>query len=480
MNDNKNYKPQFKKDYHKSPQSQGSVQDTIEIGQRIPLTIKRLGINGEGIGYFKHTICFVKGALPDEVVTATVTAIHPRYMTAELHAIREKSEDRVEPRDAYAGKVGGFELEHLAYPAQLEFKRDIVRQALEKYRPAGHQYYKLLPTIGMDNPYEYRNKAQFQVRKLDGKVAAGLYKEGSHDLVDLPTCSVQHPLTMKIMRRVVALLDELDVPIYDEEHGSGIVKTIVVRVAATTNEAQLVFITNSTKLPHKREMIAELQKDFPEIVSYMQNVNKGKTSLVWGDDTACLAGKTFIQDKLDGLTFNLSARAFYQLNSSQTSKLYAEARKALELSPTDNLVDAYSGVGTIGLSLADQVKEVRGMDIIPESVEDANENAKLNGITNATYEVGRAEDLVSQWMAAGFHPDALIVDPPRTGLDDKLLETIIHAKPERFVYISCNPSTLARDLTQLTTDYIIDYIQSIDMFPQTARCEAVVKFTRRS
>lgn len=290
MNDNKNYKPQFKKNYHKSNQPKTSVQDTIEIGQRIPLTIKRLGINGEGIGYFKHTICFVKGALPDEVVTATVTTVHPRYMTAELHTIREKSKNRVEPRDAYADEVGGFELEHLAYPAQLEFKRDVVRQALEKYRPAGHQYYKLLPTIGMDNPYEYRNKAQFQIRKLDGKVAAGLYKEGSHDLVDLPTCSVQHPLTMKIMRRVVALLDELDVPIYDEEHGSGIVKTIVVRVAVATNEAQLVFITNSTKLPHKREMIAELQKDFLEIVSYMQNVNKGKTSLVWGDDTTCLAG----------------------------------------------------------------------------------------------------------------------------------------------------------------------------------------------
>ena len=211
----------------------------------------------------------------------------------------------------------------------------------------------------------------------------------------------------------------------------------------------------------------------------MQNVNKGKTSLVWGDDTTLLAGKTFIQDKLEDLTFNLSARAFYQLNPYQTAKLYDEARKALELSPNDNLVDAYSGVGTIGLSLAAQAKEVRGMDIIPESIEDANENAKLNSITNAKYQVGKAEEVLPQWMAEGFHPDALVVDPPRTGLDDVLIQTILTSKPERFVYISCNPSTLARDLAQLTKTYIVDYIQSIDMFPQTARCEAVVKFTRR-
>lgn len=264
-----------------------TVQASIPVGQRIPLTIKRLGINGEGIGYFKHTICFVKGALPGEVVTATVTEIHPRYLIAKLHTIRQKSPDRVEPRDAFADEVGGFELEHLAYPAQLEFKRDVVRQALEKYRPSGYRYYKLLPTIGMDNPYEYRNKAQFQVRELNGLVAAGLYKENSHDLVDLPTCSVQHPLTMKIMRRVVALLESYQVPIYDEKHNSGIVKTVVVRVAVATNEAQLVFITNSTKLPHKRELLADLQAKFPEIVSYMQNLNKGKTSLVWVKKRHC-------------------------------------------------------------------------------------------------------------------------------------------------------------------------------------------------
>ncbi|GEL15174.1 23S rRNA (uracil(1939)-C(5))-methyltransferase RlmD [Pediococcus cellicola] len=479
MNNNQNRHAHFQAKPTQTKSRPTSVQATIPIGQRIPLTIKRLGINGEGIGYFKHTICFVKGALPNEVVTATVTEIHPRYMIAKLHTIRKKSPDRVTPRDAYADEVGGFELEHLSYAGQLEFKRDVVRQALEKYRPSGYKYYKLLPTIGMENPYEYRNKAQFQVRELDGKVAAGLYKENSHDLVDLPTCSVQHPLTMKVMRRVVALLETYQVPIYNEKQGSGIIKTVVVRVAVATNEVQLVFITNSAKLPHKRELIADLQKEFPEIVSYMQNVNKGKTSLVWGDETTLLAGKSFIQDKLGELTFNLSARAFYQLNPYQTVKLYDEARKALELSANTNLVDAYSGVGTIGLSLANKAKEVRGMDIIPESITDANENAKLNGITNAKYQVGRAEEVLPQWMAEGFRPDALVVDPPRTGLDDVLIQTILTSKPERFVYISCNPSTLARDLTQLTKSYIVDYIQSIDMFPQTARCEAVVKFTRR-
>ncbi|WP_353989594.1 23S rRNA (uracil(1939)-C(5))-methyltransferase RlmD [Pediococcus argentinicus] len=449
----------------------------LEVGQEIPLKIKRMGINGEGIGYFERTICFIEGALPGEKVIAKITEIKPRYMNGVVVKIKQASPDRVEPVDSYAGEVGGFELEHLAYPAQLEFKRDVIKQSLTKFRPEGYKQYDLRPTIGMKDPAGYRNKSQFQFRKIDGKIAAGLYKTNSHDLVDLETCSVQHPLTLAITRYVVDLLEKYNVFVYDERRDTGVVKTLVVRVAMETNEAQVVFVTNEYDLPHEEDIVADLLEKFPEIVSIMQNHNPGRTSLIWGDNTWLLHGKEYITEKLDGLTFKLSARAFFQLNPKQTVKLYDEARKALELSENDNLIDAYSGVGTIGLSLAKHAKEVRGMDVIPESVEDANDNAKANGITNAHYEHGGAERLMPLWAKEGFKPDSLVVDPPRVGLDDRLISSILKTKPKHFVYISCNPSTLARDLVRLTKSYDVAYIQSIDMFPQTARVEAVVKLT---
>lgn len=467
--------------YRSTNRRRETPQVQVEVGQRFPLTIKRMGINGEGIGYYKRMAVFVPGALTDEEVVAEVTSVATRYLRAKVHRIRKTSPHRVEPRDSYADQVGGFELEHLDYPAQLRFKRDVVAQALERYQPEGYRHYDLRPTLGMDDPYAYRNKAQFQVRRnAEGQVEAGLYAERSHDLVDLPTCSVQMPVTMHVMRAVVGMLQDLDMPIYDEEQGSGIVKTLVVRAAAHTDDVQLVFITNSPKLPHKHDLLTRIAAELPEVTSVMQNVNPGKTSLVWGDDTRHLAGAEAITEKIDGLAFKLSARAFLQLNPYQMEVLYAEAKKALNLQPGENVVDAYSGIGTIGLSLANVAEEVRGMEVIPEAVADSNENAAANGITNAHYELGTAEELLPKWVMAGFHPDAIVVDPPRTGLDATLIETILAVRPTKLIYVSCNPSTLAKDLVELAHDYHVDYIQSVDMMPQTARCEAVVKLSRRS
>ncbi|HBF74395.1 MAG TPA: 23S rRNA (uracil(1939)-C(5))-methyltransferase RlmD [Lactobacillus sp.] len=459
------------------PHQQTGVQ--VTLGQRFPLTIKRLGINGEGIGYFKRKLVFVKGALPNEVIVAEVTGIKPSFLTAKIHRLKTPSPDRVKPRDDYAAEVGGFELEHLAYPAQLDFKRDVVLQSLEKFQPKGYRNFELKPTIGMDNPYEYRNKAQFQVRRdEDGHVIAGLYRERSHDLVDLKTCSVQMPATMRVIRGVVDLMEELDVSTYDEKHGTGLVRTVVVRVAKGTGEVQVVFVTAKAPFPQEAEMVDQLLTKFPEVVSIMQNINNDKTSLIWGEKTTLLAGKPQIREVLNDLQFNLSARAFLQLNPYQTVRLYDEALKALALSDNETVIDAYSGVGTIGLSIAHAAKEVRGMDVIADAVDDANENAQINNIDNVHYETGTAETIIPNWLNEGFRPDALIVDPPRTGLDDGLINAILSAKPKKFVYISCNPSTLARDLVKLTNQYHVDYIQSVDMMPQTARCEAVVKFTR--
>lgn len=451
----------------------------VEQGEQLKLTIKRLGINGEGIGYYERKLVFVPGALPTERVIVNVVEDMSNFIRAELVEILTKSADRIDPVDDYANDVGGFELENLAYAKQLEFKRDVISDSLEKYQPAGYRKYKLLPTIGMDDPVHYRNKATFQIRNDGDKIIAGLYKHRSHTVVDLKTAALQYPLTMKVMRAVVAMIDDLKIPAYDEEKNAGIIKTVVVRAATATDEVQVTFITQSKKLLKKHQLLERIAAELPEVVSVMQNVNPGKTPMVWGDETLHLAGKDKITEVLNGLKFDLSARAFLQVNPQMTEVLYKEAFKALELTGKEKLIDAYSGVGTIGLSVANQVREVRGMDTIKDAVDDANSNAMKNGIMNAIYETGEAEKLIPEWIDACWNPTALIVDPPRTGLADSLLDTILNVAPKKFVYISCNPSTLARDLVKLTRKYNVDYIQSVDLMPQTSRCECVVKFNKK-
>ena len=452
----------------------------VNEGEQLTIDIKRMGINGEGTGYYERKLVFVPGALPTEKVVVEVTDDLNNFIRARLVEILTKSKDRIQPVDDYANNVGGFELENLAYPKQLEFKRDVVRQSLEKYQPNGYRRFKLLPTIGMEDPTHYRNKATFQIRKdADGNTIAGLYKARSHDVVDLKTSALQYPLTMKVMRAIVTMIDELGIPAYDEDMNAGIIKTVVVRAAIATDQVQVTFITQSKKLLKKHQLLERIKAELPEVVSVMQNVNPGKTSLIWGEEMIHLAGRETITEVLNGLKFDLSARAFLQANPEMTSILYEQAFKALDLKGDEKLVDAYSGVGTIGLSVAKQVREVRGMDTIAEAVENANANSVRNGIFNCLYEVGEAEDLLPEWIEGGWTPNALIVDPPRTGLADSLIDTILDIVPKKFVYISCNPSTLAQDLVKLTEKYNVEYIQSVDLMPQTSRCECVVKFKKK-
>ncbi|MED9787177.1 MAG: 23S rRNA (uracil(1939)-C(5))-methyltransferase RlmD, partial [Latilactobacillus curvatus] len=402
------------------------------------------------------------------------TNVAPRFIEAKVHKLRQASPQRVTPKDATYGQVGGIELEHLSYPGQLAFKKDVVVQALEKFKPQGYAKYNITDTVGMETPWHYRNKAQFQVREIDGHLAAGLYAPSSHTLIDLPEFATQTDLTMKIIRTVLKLVESLGIPVFDETKNAGILKTLVVRESFSTGEAQLTFITNSPKLPQKHALITAIQAELPEVVSIMQNINKGKNVLVWGDQTIHLAGQETIMETLNGVHFELTARAFFQLNPVQTAKMYNLVQDALDLTPEDRLVDAYCGVGTIGLSLANQVAEVRGMDTIADSIEAAKHNAAINDIQNVEYAVGAAEDLLPEWLDNGFVPTALVVDPPRTGLDQKLIDAILDSRPLKFVYVSCNPSTLARDLKALVHTYQVEKIQPLDMFPQTARVEAVV------
>ncbi|MDQ0415570.1 23S rRNA (uracil(1939)-C(5))-methyltransferase RlmD [Mesobacillus stamsii] len=445
----------------------------LQLKQTFPLTIKRLGINGEGVGYFKRQVVFVPGALPGEEIVAEATKIHPKFAEAKIKKIRKRSEHRIQPICPVYDQCGGCQLQHLRYDQQLKEKRDIIIQALERHTRLKIDDLDIRPTIGMENPWGYRNKSQFQVGEKDGKVLAGLYGLNSHNLINIEQCAVQHPATIKATEAVKEILQDLKIPIYNEKKHKGLVRTIVARTGIQTGELQIVLITTKKELPKKELIITEIKKRLPEVNSIVQNINGEKTAVIFGRETATLEGKDYIQETLGDLQFELSARTFFQLNPEQTVKLYNEAKTAARLTGREKLVDAYCGVGTIGLWMANQAGEVRGMDIIAESIDDARNNAKKHNVPHASFYVGKAEELLPKWLEEGWQPDVIVVDPPRTGCDEAFLKTVLKIKPKTFVHISCNPSTLAKDIQTLESKYKIEYIQPVDMFPHTSQVECV-------
>ena len=368
----------------------------LELSQTFPLTIKRLGINGEGVGYFKRQVVFVPGALPGEEVVVEATKVHPKFVEAKIKNIRKKSEFRVQPICPVYEECGGCQLQHLDYSQQLKEKRDIVIQSLERHTNLPMDQMDIRETMGMENPWNYRNKSQFQVGQKDGKVLAGLYGINSHNLVHIDQCVVQHSKTNKAIGTVRKVLQKLQIPIYSEKSKKGIVRTVVARVGIQTGELQIVLITAKKELPQKEQIVEEIKKRLPEVKSIMQNINGEKTSLIFGEETVNLGGNDFIQETLGDLSFELSARTFFQLNPEQTVKLYNEVKEAAQLTGMEKVVDAYCGVGTIGLWVADQAAEIRGMDVIPESIEDAKKNAARHGIKHAQYVTGKAEVIITK------------------------------------------------------------------------------------
>ncbi|MGD6993298.1 23S rRNA (uracil(1939)-C(5))-methyltransferase RlmD [Sutcliffiella horikoshii] len=461
-----------KKPYNKQQQSNVDMK----VGQTFPITIKRLGINGEGVGYFKKQVVFVPGALPEEVVVAEVTDVKNKFAEAKIKKIRSKSPHRTTPPCPIYEQCGGCQLQHLKYDQQLTLKRDIVIQSLERHTKLNVSKLDIKPTIGMEDPWYYRNKSQFQVGKQKEKVIAGLYGANSHKLIDIDNCIVQHSATTVVTNTVKKILHDFNIPVQNEKKGQPSVRTIMTRVGFSTGEIQVVLITTDEKLPRKQLVVEEIQKRLPKVKSIMQNINGRKTSLIFGEETIHLSGEKVIQETLGDVSFELSARAFFQLNPVQTIKLYDLVKEAAQLTGKEKVVDAYCGVGTIGLWLAEGAGEVRGMDTIAESIDDAKENAKRHGYTNMKYVAGKAEKWLPRWVKEGWRPDTIVVDPPRTGLDETFMKTVLDVEPKNFVYVSCNPSTLAKDIQFLSKKYKVDWIQPVDMFPQTAHVESVVRF----
>lgn len=442
----------------------------------LTLKIKRMGINGEGIAFYNKTLVFIPGALKGEEVCCQIVSRQKNFMIGRLIRVLKASKERVTPLCPVYDVCGGCQLMHLKYSSQLTLKEDILRQALKKFKPSGYDDYEIRPTLGMSDATGYRAKLQFQIRKEKGRTKAGLYAPGSHRLVAIEECLVQDDVTLRVVTGITRLIDRHHAPVYDERNNHGI-RTVMTRRSKKTGEIQVILVVS--RVLDVTDLVAAIVREMPEVVTIATNIQPKKTSDIYGDKTEIVWGKKMISESVRGISFSLSPRAFYQLNPDQTEVLYQEVATALEGSGAQTIIDAYCGVGTIGLSLSNMVTQIRGVDVISEAIADARKSASTMGV-DAVYEVGTAEMIIPKWYQEGFRADALIVDPPRAGLDDALLETILAYPTPTMIYVSCNASSLARDLRQLAKIYDVAYIQSVDMFPHTARVEAVVKLMLRT
>lgn len=442
------------------------------------ITIKRLGINGEGIGYYRKKIIFIPSALPGEVVVAQINRVYPHYLQGKLIRIKQRSPYRVAFPADVDPQIGGLELAHLAYEQQLIFKKDNVVEALRRFHPRAYTKYKVKKTIPAPNEWHYRNKAQYQIEKEHGQLKLGLFTPNSHHLLDLPVMPTQNRDTQKTERAIKKLIEQQKVAIANRYRHSAGLKTIVVRQSEASKEIQVTLITVGHQIKNLLPLSQKIMS-LPHVVGVYQNETNWRNAQVWGNKTEKLEGKNQITEEILGKKFALSPRAFFQLNPQQTPTLYAEALKLLDLKPDQTLIDAYAGVGTLGILAADRVKQVIGIETIPEAVADARHNVQLNHLKNAQYYQGKVEKVLPEIKESGLPIDALIVDPPRSGLAKSLIKTLLQVKPATFVYISCNPSTLAQNLVLLTEKYDVRLIENVDMLPQTPRCECIAKLTLR-
>lgn len=443
--------------------------------QELTVTIEDLTYEGMGVAKVDGYPLFVDGALPGEKVVAHITKADKKYAFARMTELLEASKDRVAPKAKAYAQTGIAPLQHLAYPAQLKFKQHQVETLFQKAKLD----IEVKPTLGMAQPYGYRNKAQIPVRMVNGVLTTGFYKRRSHELLPLEDFYIQDPEIDKAVLVVRDLLREYKIPAYNEQDNSGVIRHIVVRRGYFSHQLMIVLVSNTWAIDHLEEIVAGLTKALPELSSLMLNLNNRKTNVILGKKTRTLFGHDYLEDKLLGSTFRISPLSFYQVNPQQTEVLYQQAIDAAGLTGNETVIDAYSGIGTISLSMAKHAKRVLGVEVVPEAVHDAKVNASLNSIKNAEFVVGKAEDVMTKWAEEGLHADVLMVDPPRKGLAPEFTAAVGKMMPDKVVYVSCNPATLARDIAALQEfGYTAKANQPVDMFPQTTSIESVTVLTK--
>ncbi|MCL6605282.1 MAG: 23S rRNA (uracil(1939)-C(5))-methyltransferase RlmD [Paenibacillus sp.] len=450
----------------------------VNKNDEVVLDIIGMTHEGEGVGRVEGFTLFVQGALPGEKVQAKVLKTKKQYGYAKLLKIVKASSDRIGPPCPIYDQCGGCQLQHMDYTAQLAWKRQLVVDNLERIGKLtvagkdGGDGVIVRPTLGMDEPWRYRNKAQVPIGVTDGGLVGGFYARGSHRIVDMETCLIQHEHNDAVVAAVKSIGSHLGISAYNEETGRGLLRHVVVKKAFRTGEMMLVLVTNGKDIPHQDAWIGSIREQLPHVASICQNINTKQTNVIFGDETRVLWGRDVIYDYIGDVQFAISARSFYQVNPAQTEVLYGKTVEYAGLTGKETVIDAYCGIGTISLFLAQHADKVYGVEIVPEAIEDARANAVLNDMKNVVFEVGASEDVIPKWKEQGITADVIVVDPPRKGCDPRLLETILAMTPERVVYVSCNPSTLARDLRVLEDGgYSTVEVTPVDMFPHTTHVE---------
>lgn len=452
----------------------------VKKNQTITLTFEDLTHEGNGVGKIDGYPLFVPYGLPGEEAEVKVVKVNKNFGFGKLVEVRQASSERVEPPCDVYYKCGGCQLQHMSYARQLAMKQNQVKNVMRKI--AHMEHVPVHPTIGMKDPWRYRNKVQIPVGDKHGELITGFYQKRSHQIIDdMDTCVIQDDSNDRLVEAVRRIADRLGIKAYDEKQNRGVLRHIMVRTGRETNDAMIVIVTRTEKLPHQDKLIKELTETYPHIKSIVHNVNSQRTNVILGKKTKVIWGETYIYDTIGDIRFAISAKSFYQVNPPQTKVLYDKALEYAKLGANDIVVDAYCGIGTISLFLAQQAKKVYGIEVVPEAISDAKMNAKLNGITNTEFVVGEAEKIMPWWKAQGLRPDVIVVDPPRKGCEVEFLQAMIEMEPKRIVYVSCNPSTLARDLKILDEGgYETKEVQPVDMFPQTNHVETITLLQRQT
>lgn len=445
---------------------------SVKKNERYTLDIIDLSYEGMGVAKIDGYPLFIENALPGERVEVLVVKAGNKFGYGKVEKWLTESPDRQPLKDNRLLRTGIAPLAHLNYEQQLLFKQKQVENVMSKI--AKMPEVNILPTIPMENPVGYRNKAQIPVRRMDGRLATGFYKKNSHELVEIEDYYIQDPAIDEAIKRVRDILQRFQVRGYNEAKNEGQIRHIIIRRGHYSHEMMVVLVTRKEKFFKGKEIASIIHEELPEVVSVVQNINEEKTNVILGDKEKVLYGRSYIEDQLLGKTYRISSKSFYQVNTEQTEKLYQTAIEFAALQKEDIVIDAYSGIGTIGLSLADKVKAVYGMELVPEAIEDAQFNALTNKIENAHYEVGKAETVMKKWQDKGIKPSVIVIDPPRKGLDARFIASAIDMEPARLVYISCNPATFARDAKLFAeSGYEVKKVQPVDLFPQTHHVELV-------